>query len=396
MDKLAINGGNAVRDTFLSYGKQSISEEDINFVSGVLRGDYLTTGPYVETFEEKIADYVGAKYAVAVCNGTAALHMACDAVGLKPGDEVIVSPLTFAASANCILYMGAKPVFADINPDTLNIDPLSIKSKITTRTKAIIPVHFSGNPADLDSIQCIARENQLHVIEDAAHALGATYKNTKIGALSDLTEFSFHPVKPITTGEGGIVTTNDDKLYKKMKLFRSHGITRDRSLINDKHGDWYYEQLSLGYNYRIPDINCALGISQLQRLDEFTKRRRQIAHMYDEKLCELGEIELPIRSSIGESSYHIYVIRLKLDYLTVGRRKIYDALRAENIGVNVHYIPVYYHPHYAALGYKKGLCKNAEESYERIITLPIHPSMDDNDVYDVINAVNKVIKKFRI
>ena len=396
MTRLAIDGGTPVRDTFLPYGQQWIDDEDINEVIKVLKGDYLTTGPKISEFENRIAQYVGSKYAVAVSNGTAALHAACFAAGIKKGDEVITTPLTFAASANCILYQGGKPVFADIDFDTYNIDPNEIEKNITEKTKAIIPVDFTGQPVDMDKIKDIAKKYGLIVVEDSAHALGAEYKGNKVGSLSDITTFSFHPVKHITTGEGGMITTNDDKLYNKLKLFRTHGITRDiTSLVNKNEGPWYYEQLELGYNYRITDIQCALGISQLNKLDKFLKKRQKIAQKYNSYLKNIDGVILPYQATYAKSSWHLYVIQLELEKFKVGRKTIFEALRVENIGVNVHYIPVYYHPYYQKLGYKKGLCPNAERLYERILTLPLYPKMNEKDIEDVVTALEKVLNYYR-
>lgn len=396
MTTLAINGGIPVRNTFLPYGQQWIDDEDIKEVVKVLKSDYLTTGPKVAEFESKIAQYVGSKYAVAVSNGTAALHAACFAAGINEGDEVITTPLTFAASANCILYQGGKPVFADIDFDTYNIDPSEIEKNITEKTKAIIPVDFTGQPVDVDRIKDIAKKYGLIVIEDAAHALGAEYKGNKIGSLADMTAFSFHPVKHITTGEGGMITTNDEELYNRLVLFRSHGITRDANrLANKNEGSWYYEQLELGYNYRITDIQCALGISQISKLDKFLGRRREIAEKYNSYLKNIDGIILPYQASYSKSSWHLYVIQIELEKFKVGRREIFEALRAENIGVNVHYIPVYYHPYYQRLGYKKGLCPKAEKFYERALTLPLYPKMEEKDIEDVVAALEKVLNYYR-
>ena len=395
MDKLAILGGKPIRDTYLSYGKQTVDEPDIQAVVDVLKGDYLTTGPFVKEFEDKVANYVGAKYAVAVSNGTAALHMACFAAGIKEGDEVIVSPMTFAASANAVLYCGGTPVFADIDPVTYNIDPDRIEEKITDMTKAIIPVDFSGQSVDMDRIKEIADKHGLIIIEDAAHALGSEYKGRKVGSQADMVEFSFHPVKPITTAEGGIVTTNSEDLYKKMMIFRTHGITRDQEILNENHGPWYYEQQHLGYNYRLTDVQSALGTSQMSKIDEFISRRREIVKLYNDAFKTLKEIVIPFEAKFSNSGWHIYVIKVKPDLLTVTRKEIFEALQAENIGVNVHYLPVYLHPYYRDLGYAKGMCPNAEELYENMITLPLFPSMSDEDVNNVVVAVNKVINYYR-
>ncbi|WP_425448039.1 UDP-4-amino-4,6-dideoxy-N-acetyl-beta-L-altrosamine transaminase [Dethiothermospora halolimnae] len=394
-DILAINGGKPVRNKFLPYGGQWIEYDDIEMVVKTLKSDYLTTGPKVKAFEEKVAEYVGAKYAVAVSNGTAALHGACFAADIRKGDEVITTPLTFAASANCILYQGGKPVFADINPKTYNIDVNDIEKKITDKTKAIIPVDFTGQAVDLEKIMELADRYNLMVIEDAAHAIGTEYKGKRVGSISHMTEFSFHPVKHITTGEGGVITTNDKKLYEKLKSFRTHGITRDKKLLNNKdEGPWYYEQLDLGFNYRITDIQCAMGISQLSKLDKFIKRRRELVKHYNKLISQIDGVIVPHEPGYSNSSWHIYVIQLELDKLKVDRKKIFKALKEENIGVNVHYIPVYYHPYYQKLGYSKGICENAEKLYERIITLPLFPQMTNKDAEDVVKALNKVIKYY--
>lgn len=395
MKKLAIHGGLPVRDKYLAYGRQSIDETDIQAVVDTLRSDYLTTGPKVAEFEKKVAEYVGTKYAVAVANGTAALHMACYAAGIGQGDEVIVSPMTFVASANCILYQGGTPVFADIDLETYNIDLKEIEAKVTDRTRAIIPVDFAGQSVDMDGIRKIADRHGLIIIEDAAHALGSEYKGKKVGSIADLVEFSFHPVKPVTTAEGGVVTTNDLDLYERMILFRTHGITRDPQLLLNSQGPWYYEQQILGYNYRLTDIQSALGSSQMNRLDSFVNRRRAIVEKYNQAFKSLKELVTPFEADYSNSGWHIYVIRIFPERLNGTRKEVFEALLAENIGVNVHYIPVYYHPYYQDLGYVKGLCPNAEKLYNEIITLPLFPDMTNKDVQDVIDAINKVIDFYR-
>ncbi|CAI6327886.1 MULTISPECIES: UDP-4-amino-4,6-dideoxy-N-acetyl-beta-L-altrosamine transaminase [Bacillus subtilis group] len=390
-NKLAITGGKPVRDSYLPYGRQWLDEEDIQSVVDVLRGDYLTTGPTIDLFEQKVAEYAGSSYAVAFSSGTAALHAACFAAGISQGDEVITTPITFAASANCILYMGAKPVFADIDPLTYNIDPDSIEKLITPKTKAIIPVDFTGQPVNHDRIQKIAKANNLIVIEDAAHALGASYKGEKIGSISDMTMFSFHPVKHITTGEGGMITTNNKTYYEKLLQFRSHGITRDPKKLSQDHGSWYYEMHFLGFNYRMTDIQASLGISQLKKVDDFIETRNHLARIYNEKLKTISHIHLPSQDTASTSSWHLYIINLKLDQLKGNRDDIFNAMQQENIGVNVHYIPVYLHPYYQRLGYQAGLCPNAENFYKGIITLPLFQSMNERDADDVIKALKKVV-----
>lgn len=380
-----------IREHYLPYGRQWIDDDDIHAVVNVLKGDYLTTGPYVSDFEQAVAKYVGATYAVSFSNGTAALHAACFAAGITNGDEVITSPMTFAASANCVLYQGGKPVFADISEKTYNIDPIDIEKKISDKTKAIIPVHFTGQPAPLDEIRAIANKHNLIIIEDAAHALGATYKGQMIGSISDMTMFSFHPVKHITTGEGGMITTNNKDYYEKLLQFRSHGITRDPNKLTDHHGPWYYEMQFLGYNYRLTDIQAALGTSQLKKINSFVQQRKKIVEMYNEAFMEIPQINIPCQNPDAESSWHLYIIRLKKDLLKGTRKELFESLQSQNIGVNVHYIPVYLLPFYQQLGYPKGLCPNAEKLYEDMITLPLFPKMDELDVGDVISAVKEVV-----
>ncbi|EOP49014.1 UDP-4-keto-6-deoxy-N-acetylglucosamine 4-aminotransferase [Bacillus cereus VDM053] len=393
---LGIHGGKPVRETYLPYGQQQIDEYDIQAVVDVLKGDFLTTGPMVQQFEEAIAKYVGAKYAVSFSNGTAALHAACYAAGITEGDEVITTPMTFVASANCILYQGGQPVFADIDNETYNISPKSIEEMITNKTKAIIPVHFTGQPVELEAIQKIAKENNLIIIEDAAHALGATYKNKKIGSIGDMTMFSFHPVKHITTGEGGVITTNNPLFYEKLVQFRTHGIERNPHKLLENHGPWYYEMQFLGYNYRITDIQAALGISQLSKLDSFIKIRKKYVDIYNKEFSSLSEIIIPKQLPQTSSSWHLYIIRLNTKLLKCNRKEVYEALQRENIGVNVHYIPVHLQPFYQKLGFEKGICPQAENVYEEIITLPLFPKMTEADVWDVIQAVRKVLSFYSV
>lgn len=393
--QLAIHGGRPVRNDFLPYGRQWLEEDDIEAVVNVLKSDYLTTGPKISEFERRLAAYVGAKYAVAFSNGTAALHAACFAAGIKIGDEVVTTPMTFAASANCILYNGGKPVFADIDSKTYNIHPDAVRKAVNEKTKAIIPVHFTGQPVDLDPILKIAKERGLVVIEDAAHALGASYKKKKIGTISDMTMFSFHPVKHITTGEGGIITTNSEEYYDKLVHFRTHGIIREPDKLNENHGPWYYEIQHLGFNYRMTDIQAGLGLSQLTKIDRFLERRKSIVSMYNKAFKGMEPIiQLPYHVIDWGSSWHLYILRFDTKKLNVERKEIYEALLYENIGVNVHYIPVYLHPYYQSLGFKKGLCPVAEKVYEEIITIPLFPKMTDEDAEDVITAVQKVLHHY--
>ena len=376
----------------IPYGKQYIDEEDIRAVVEVLKSDYITTGPKIAELEDKITEYTGAKYAVALSNGTAALHAACFAAGIGQGDEVITSPMTFAASANCILYMGAKPVFADIDPKTYNIDPKEIESKITGRTKAIIPVHFTGQPCDMDEIMQIAEKYGLTVIEDGAHALGAIYKNKRVGTLGSMTTFSFHPVKHITTGEGGAVTTNDKTLYDKLLMFRTHGITRDIEKMENNEGPWFYEQEFLGFNYRMTDIQAALGVSQMNKLEAFLEKRKRYAALYNRLLDGIEGVTIPYQAEYSNSAWHLYIIKLNTDRLKLGRREIFEELRKRYIGVNVHYIPVYYHPYYRKLGYEKGLCPVAEALYEEIITLPLYPTMEIADIHYIVDNLMDILR----
>ncbi len=370
----------------IPYGRQTIEEDDIQAVVDVLRSDYLTTGPKIAEFEKMVADYVGAKYAVAISNGTSALHAACFAARIQPGDEVITTPLTFAASSNCVLYCGGTPVFADVDPKTYNIDPEDIRRKITDKTKAIIAVHLAGQPCDMDEIHKIAKEHDLLVIEDGAHALGSVYKGKKIGTLSDMTTFSFHPVKPITTGEGGMIVTDNKEFYQKMMLFRSHGITRDENLMTRNDGPWFYQQLDLGYNYRITDIQCALGCSQMKKLDRFLARRKEIVARYNEAFADCENIVTPYQLPETESGWHLYIVQVK----NCDRRKVFETLREQGIAVNVHYIPVYMHPYYQEHGYKDVHCKNAEEVYSHIISLPLYPALTSEQQKFVIGRVREI------
>jgi perosamine synthetase len=394
MPVLAIDGGNPVRTQMLPYGHQWIGDDDVEAVVQVLRSDWLTTGPNVAQFEEAFAAQVGAKYAVAVCNGTAALHAAVFAAGIGPGDEVIVPAMTFAASANCVLYQGGTVIFADVRSDTLNLDPVCVEAAITPRTCAIVTVDYTGQPSDLDELNDLAARHNLKMIEDASHALGATYRHRPVGKLAHLNTFSLHPVKHITTGEGGVITTDDAEMAARLRLFRNHGITTDHRQ-RETAGSWFYEMLDLGYNYRLTDFQCALGLSQLKKLPVWLTRRRQIAARYTEAFSALPEIEPLTILSDRESSWHLYVIRLNLERLSVGRAEVFRALRAENIGVNVHYIPVPWHPYYQKLGYTKGQWPVAEAAYERLISLPIFPAISEKDVEDVVAACFKVVVAYR-
>lgn len=396
MSKLAINGGEPVFKEKINYAHQYIDDNDLEAVSKVLKSDFLTCGPEVIKTEEKLCSLTGAKHAVLVSSGTAALHIACLASGIKAGDEVITTPITFAASANCILYCGAKPVFADINPDTYNISPQSIEKCITKNTKAVITVDFTGQAVELDKIKKICDAHGIVLIEDAAHSLGTKYKGENVGNIADMTEFSFHPVKTCTAGEGGAILTNNDELYEKLILFRSHGITRDRNLLLDKsEGPWYYEQLDLGYNYRMTDIQAALLSSQLDKLQKFSERRKTLVNRYDDAFSNIPEIIVQKEIKESDTVRHLYIIQLDLNKLHCSRKEIFEALIAEGVGVNVHYIPVYYLPYYQNAGYKKGHCPNAERLYERIITIPLYYSMTNEEQDNVIYAIKKVINYYK-
>ncbi len=388
---LAIDGGSPVRSTFLPYGRQSVDEADIQAVVDVLRSDWLTTGPKVGEFEEAFAARVGAHHAVSFSSGTAALHAAAYAAGLKAGDEAITTPMTFAATANCVLYQGATPVFADVSGDTLNLDPEQLARKFSSKTRAILPVDYSGHPAELEAILEMARQHNALVIEDACHALGAELKGRPIGSIADMTVFSFHPVKHITTGEGGMVSTNNAQFAETLRRFRNHGISSD-ARQRQSAGQWHYEMVLLGFNYRLPDIVCGLGIQQLKKLDENLARRRAIAARYTAAFREIYGIIPPAVRPEANPAWHLYPIRLDLNQLTADRAQIFRALRAENIGVNVHYIPVHLHPYYRErLGYKGGEFPVAEDAYARLISLPMFHGMSEQDVEDVIEAVRKVV-----
>lgn len=372
---------------FLSYGRQSIDEDDIQIVIETLRSPFLTQGPKIQQFEQAIADYVGAQYAVAFCNGTAALHAACYAAGISEGDQVITSPITFAASANCVRYMGGTVVFADIDASTYNINPEEIRKMITPNTKAIIPVDFTGQPADMDAIMEIAHEHNLVVIEDGAHSLGAEYKGKKVGTQADMTMFSFHPVKPITTAEGGIIVTNNEGYYHKLQLFRSHGI--EQTEFSADQGGWYYEMTDLGFNYRMTDLQGALGLSQLTKIDTFIQKRREIAAFYTEAFQDIEGITVPQQLEGTNSGWHLYMLQLE----GISRKFVFEQMRSLNIGVHVHYIPVYWHPYYKKLGYERGICPIAEKWYERALTLPIHPNMTVEDLSIIVSNIKELLKQ---
>ena len=394
---LAIKGGKPVRENKIFYGRQWIGEDDIKAVSDVLRGDYITCGPHVVSLENKLCEYTGAKHASVVSNGTAALHCACLAAGVKEGDEVITTPLTFAASANCAIYCGARPVFADVDMKTYNIDPESIKTRITAKTKAVVAVDFTGQAVKVEEIKKICHDNGLVFIEDAAHSIGTKYNGKQVGTLADMTTFSFHPVKTVTGGEGGAILTNNDEYHTKLVLAHTHGITHDESLMEEAphEGPWYYEQISMGFNYRLTDFQAALIESQLTKLDKFAARRKEIVARYNEAFKDVPGIIIQEEIPESDTCRHLYIIRLDFDVLKCTRREFFDAMSAENVQCQVHYVPVYYFPFYKHLGYERGLCPNAEKIYEGIMSIPLYPKMTDDDVSDVIEAVRKVADYYR-
>jgi perosamine synthetase len=394
-ERLAIDGGTPVRATLLPYGRQSIDEREIAAVAAVLRSDWLTTGPKVAEFERALAAAAGAADAVVVSNGTAALHAAMYALRIGPGDEVIVPTMTFAASANGVAFVGGTPVFADVNPDTLLIDPTQVEAKISGQTKAIIAVDYTGQPCEYDRLRAIAEKHGLTLVDDACHAIGGSYQGRPVGSLAVLNTFSFHPVKHVTTGEGGAIATDDAALAGRMRLFRNHGISTDFRQ-REAAGSWVYNMVDLGFNYRLSDIQCALGITQLAKLPQSVARRQAIAAQYDAAFAELpGLHPLCVRNDVSHA-YHLYVVRLDLETLRVDRGQALRALRAEGIGVNVHYRPVHLHPFYRDhFGTRPGDCPVAEAAYERLLTLPMFPGMSDTDVQDVITALEKVLSAFR-
>ena len=380
----------------LGYGHQYIDDSDIQAVVDVLKSDYLTQGPAVERFEQEICQITGAKYCVAVSNATAGLHIAVAALGLEAGVEGITTPNTFLSSANCMIYNGIKTVFADINPKTYDIDSSEIEKHITEKSKLLIPVHFAGLPCDMENISKLAKKNRLHIIEDAAHAIGSQYEDgSYVGncKYSDMTVFSFHPVKTITTGEGGAVTTNDEGLYKKLLMLRSHGTTKDPELLTATPGPWYYEMQMLGFNYRMTDMQGALGYSQLQKLPFFKKRRREIVAQYNQAFGEMDYLKTPYEPENVSSCFHLYAVQIDFGALGKGRRQVMQELVEKGVGTQVHYIPVHCQPYYKGMfGYKAGDYPKAEEYYAKALSLPLFPGMSNDDVKLVIDAVKEVVK----
>jgi perosamine synthetase len=394
-DALALHGGSPVRSRMLPYGRQDVSDADIAAVVEVLRSDWLTTGPVVAEFERACAARGGVRHGVAVSSGTAALHAAMRALDVRAGDEVIVPAMTFAATANCARYEGATPVFADVDRDTLLIDPATVERAITPRTRAVIAVDYAGQPADYDALAAILKPRGISLVADACHSIGGASNGRPVGTLARLSCFSFHPVKHVTTGEGGAVVTDEAPLAERMRVFRNHGIVSDHRQ-REAQGAFAYDMVELGYNYRITDIQCALGLQQLERLPTFIARRRQIAARYDAAFAQVPAVRpLAVRRG-AEHAYHLYVVRLDLEALRAGRSEIFRALRAENIGVNVHYVPVHLHPYYRQTqGTHPGMCPVAESAYEGLLSLPMFPAMSDADVDDVIEAVEKVVVFYR-
>lgn len=383
------------RKEFLPFALPTIEEDEIAEVVDTLRSGWITTGPKVKRFESAFAEYVGAKHAVAVNSCTAALHIALTAAGVSPGDEVITSPLTFCSTANVVIHLGGKPVFADVGSD-LNIDPREIEGRITPRTRALMPVHFSGQPCQMAEILSIARQHDLIVIEDAAHAVGAKYRDQMVGAIGDATAFSFYAIKNMTTGEGGMITTDSDDLEEQMRLLSLHGISRDAWKRYGSEGSWYYEVTCAGYKDNMTDIQAALGIHQLAKLERFLAVRQQHMRMYNEAFAEIPEIRVPVVQDDVRHAWHLYVIQLELEQLTIGRAEFVEALRSWNIGTSVHFIPVHLHPYYREkYGYQRGELPRAESAYDRILSLPLYPGMTDEDVSYVIRAVTETVERSR-
>ncbi len=380
-----------MNQTYIPYGRQQIDEDDIRAVVDVLQSDWLTTGPKVAKFEEDVTGFVGASHGVAVSSGTAALHAAMYAIGIGPGDEVIVPAITFVATANCVVYQGGTPVFADVEADTLLIDPDDVEQKITGRTKAIIAVDYAGQPCDYDRLQEIADEHGLHLIADSCHAIGAEYKGRKVGTLAELTVFSFHPVKHITTGEGGMIVTDDFEMAEGMRHFRNHGISSDHNQ-RESLATFCYGMEGLGYNYRLSDLQCALGTSQLRKLPGWLTRRREIAGQYYALFAETENIEPLLFHQEVKHAYHLYVVKLAGG---VDRDAVFRLMRAKNIGVNVHYQPVYLHSYYRRQGYEAGQCPAAENVYGRILSLPMHAGLTDLQVERVVLSLDDAVKQVR-
>jgi UDP-4-amino-4,6-dideoxy-N-acetyl-beta-L-altrosamine transaminase len=383
----------------IAYGRQDITQEDIDAVIECLRSDYLTQGPQIAKFEQCVAAHTGAKHAVAISNATAALHIACLALELGPGDWLWTTPNTFVASANCALYCGAEVDFVDTDPRTYNLCSIKLEAKLIAAEKAgklpkiVVPVHLTGQPCDMAAIHTLSVKYGFKIIEDASHAIGGQYKGEPIGngRYSDITVFSFHPVKIITTAEGGMALTNDAELANRLGLLRSHGITRDSALMTEPmHGPWYYQQVALGFNYRLTDMQAALGVSQMTRLPEYVKRRHVIAQRYSKLLADLP-ITLPWQHPDSYSAYHLYVVRLQLDKISASHRQVFEALRGKNIMVNLHYIPVHTQPHYQKMGFKQGDFPDAEQYYREAISIPMHVNLTDEELQFVASSLREAM-----
>jgi len=396
MRNLVNENNKPIRESFLSFSQPLIEEEEINEVIDTLRSGWLTTGPKVKRFEKEFAQYIGSKYAIATNSCTGGLHLALVAAGIGGGDEVITTPFTFCATANVILHTGAKPVFVDIRPDTFNIDTERIEEVITPKTKAIMPVHYAGQPCEMDEIMEIAKRHNLLVIEDAAHSIATEYKGKKVGAIGDITCFSFYATKNLVTGEGGMVTTDNEELAEKIRVLSLHGMSRDAWKRYSSAGSSYYEVIYPGYKYNMTDIQASLGLHQLRKLTRFQKRREEIVKAYNEAFASLDTIEVPFVKPHIKHAWHLYVIKIIPEKLKINRDQFIEALRGENIGTSVHFIPVHLHPYYRdTYGFKRGDFPNAEYAYERVISLPLYPKMSDEDVKDIIEAVKKIVEHYR-
>jgi dTDP-4-amino-4,6-dideoxygalactose transaminase len=393
--RLAVEATTQTRAKFLPFALPDIGEPEIDEVVHTLRSGWITTGPKTKEFEERMARYIGAKHTVAVNSCTGALHIALAAIGVERDDEVITSPLTFCSTANVIIHLGGMPIFADIGDD-YNIDPAEIEKHITPRTKAIVPVHYGGQPCKMDQIMACAEKHHLYVIEDAAHAIGARYGDRVIGTIGDATAFSFYAIKNMTTAEGGMIATANEELAERMRLLSLHGISKDAWKRYTSEGSWYYEVLFAGYKYNMTDIQAALGLHQLDRLEGFIETRARYARMYNDAFWDMPELRIPLVNEGIRHALHLYVIQLNLDRLAINRAQFIDALKAENIGTSVHFIPVHLHPYYRhTYGYNRGDYPNAERVYDRIISLPLYPKMSEQDVHDVIAAVKRVVALHR-
>jgi len=396
IDTLASRGGTPVRSKFLPYALPLTGVEEKHELIEALESGWITTGPRTKKLETALAAYLGAKHVVCVDSCTAALHLAVNSLGLQPGDEVITSPLTFASTVNVIVHAGGNPVLADVEPDTLNLDPAAVARAVTPRTRAVIPVHFGGHPCDMDAFGALAKTHGLTVIEDAAHAIGASYKGRKIGTISDMTAFSFYATKNMTTAEGGALATDSDAFETSARLNSLHGMSRDAWKRYTSAGSWFYEIVSPGFKYNMTDLEAALGLHQLAKLEAFTERRRALARRFDDAFTGNPAVEIPVwRREDVVHVYHLYYIRLRLDRLTCDRARFIDELKAEGIGTTVNFIPIHYHPYYRdRLKLAPGALPVAEAAYERLISLPLYPRMTDADADDVIAAVNKVAAAF--